>query len=160
MPTEIIDPPIAHSAKPTGGKESQVGAKRSKTKPVAATAPEEESHGDDEPSVSSATDDDSQKEVTTPSRGGDEESASKADTGTPSTAADTWETPAKKKKPPTPKKGRSPAVKGLSIPFRTVKKVSVFYGSFMFAFRTPPGTRVCLSCSFFDLCFATTLITT
>jgi hypothetical protein len=115
---------------------------------VAATAPEEESHGDDEPSVSSATDDDSQKEVTTPSRGGDEESASKADTGTPSTAADTWETPAKKKKPPTPKKGRSPAVKGLSIPFRTVKKVSVLC-FFHICFQNSTGEpNLCLSYSF------------
>jgi hypothetical protein len=107
MPTEIFD------------------AAAERTVDRHATAAEEESHGDEDRSMASATDeDDSLKEFATPSRGCDEETASKADTGTPSSVGDMAERPSKKKKPPTPRKGRSPAVKGLSIPFRTVKKVS------------------------------------
>lgn len=96
----------------------------------AVTAGEEErfSSGDganEDDSVTSApAGDESHGDATSPTHVNDE--SSKADTGTPSSAADGHETPAKKKrKPPPPKKGRSPAVKGLSIPFRTVKKVRI-----------------------------------
>jgi hypothetical protein len=126
MPTEIFDPaPATPPANAATHHKVQAGSKRKTTSPEVATGADEESHGDEEASMASASDDDSLKEVATPSRGGDEETASKAETGTPSSAADGSETPGQKKAIAA-KKGRTPAVKGLSIPFRTVKKVSSF----------------------------------
>ena len=126
MPTEIFEPAPETPPANAATNKANAGGKRKTTTPDVGGAADDESHGDEEASMASASDDDSLKEVTTPSRGGDEETASKAETGTPSSAADGSEMPGKRKAI-AQKKGRTPAVKGLSIPFRTVKKVSSFW---------------------------------
>lgn len=95
-------------------------------------ATEEDSHVDDEQSMATAPDqgddddDDDDEEQTdekvksTPGRGDDE--ASKADTPTSAAGNSSPQKLKQKVVQPSVRRGRAPAVKGLTIPFRTVKK--------------------------------------
>ena len=101
-------------------------------------ATEDDSHVDDERSMATAPEDDDEDEEdddekvkSTPTKA-DEDASTKADT--PTSAADDTPTSQKKQNttPTSVRRGRAPAVKGLTIPFRTVKKVGTGgYGIYM-----------------------------